>query len=224
MVRRRRRPEATRTGARAAPPGRYRDGARPDHPGRWGRRRRRHVVGGAHGPPVVPVRCPVVRRVTRWCGLDLPQRPDRLRVRLQPVLGHTQRAVARDRRERLADRERSGRGLGGNRRGAVRGRGRWHRTRHAVRRLDLGSPGSGRHRHGTGFPGKSEFPASCSDGRIIHDISDVATDPDLEWVPQGEAGTTFIANGMRDGVAIRVVIRNDEIISGSPTNTSKNSR
>ncbi|PZE39357.1 EndoU domain-containing protein [Curtobacterium sp. MCPF17_031] len=86
-----------------------------------------------------------------------------------------------------------------------------------------GSFGGG-HRQGTGFPGKSEFPASWSDGRIIHDISDVATDPDLEWVPQGKAGTTFIANGMRDGVAIRVVIRNDEIISGFPTNTSKNSQ
>ncbi|WIE63071.1 DUF6531 domain-containing protein [Curtobacterium sp. MCLR17_032] len=84
-----------------------------------------------------------------------------------------------------------------------------------------GSFGGG-HRHGTGFPGKSEFPASWSDGRIIHDISDVATDPNLEWVRQGKAGTTFIANGMRDGVAIRVVIRNDEIISGFPTNTPKN--
>lgn len=84
-----------------------------------------------------------------------------------------------------------------------------------------GSFGSG-HRHDTGFPGKSEFPASWSDGRIIQDISDVATDPDLEWVRQGKAGTTFIANGMRDGVAIRVVIRNDEIISGFPTNTPKN--
>ncbi|WP_375342249.1 EndoU domain-containing protein [Curtobacterium sp. MCJR17_055] len=114
--------------------------------------------------------------------------------------------------------------MGGHRRSAVRGRGRWHRTRHTARRLDLGSPGSGRHRHGTGFPCKSEFPASWSDGRIIHDISDVATDPDLEWVPQGEAGTTFIANGMRVGVAIRVVIRNDEIISGFLTNTSKNSQ
>jgi hypothetical protein len=59
-------------------------------------------------------------------------------------------------------------------------------------------------------------------GRIIHDISDVAAHPDLEWLPQVKAGTTFIANGMRDGVVIRVVIRNDEIISGFPTNTSEN--
>lgn len=82
----------------------------------------------------------------------------------------------------------------------------------------------GGHRHGTESPGKSESPASWSDGRFIHDTSDVATDPDLEWVPQGKTGTTFIANGMRDGVAIRVVIRNDEIISGFSMNTSKNSQ
>lgn len=81
---------------------------------------------------------------------------------------------------------------------------------------------SGGHRYGTGFPGKSEFPASWSDDRIIHEISDVATDPSLEWKPQGKSGTTFVVNGERDGVALRVIIRNDEIITGFPTNTARN--
>ena len=39
-----------------------------------------------------------------------------------------------------------------------------------------GSFGGG-HSAGTGFPGKSEFPASWSNAQVMHNISDVATDP-----------------------------------------------
>ena len=35
----------------------------------------------------------------------------------------------------------------------------------------------GGHRAGTGFPNESEFPASWSDDKIIHEIPDVSTDP-----------------------------------------------
>lgn len=42
---------------------------------------------------------------------------------------------------------------------------------------------SGGHRAGTGFPTKSEFPASWSDDQIMHHIADIATDPTLKWRP-----------------------------------------
>jgi hypothetical protein len=79
-----------------------------------------------------------------------------------------------------------------------------------------GSFGGG-HRAGTGFPKKSEFPSSWSDARIMHYVSDVATDP-------GSARTLggTIVEGSRGGIDIRVVLRNDEIWTAFPTNVTPN--
>jgi hypothetical protein len=76
---------------------------------------------------------------------------------------------------------------------------------------------SGGHRPGTGFPGKSEFPSGWSDGRILHEISDVATDPAATRIVQG---SRTVVTGSRGGVDIRVVIDNTtgEIVTGYPTN------
>jgi hypothetical protein len=76
---------------------------------------------------------------------------------------------------------------------------------------------SGGHRPGTGFPGKSEFPSGWSDGRILHEISDIATDPSATRIVQG---SRTVVTGTRDGVDIRVVIDNTtgEIVTGYPTN------
>jgi Bacterial EndoU nuclease len=76
---------------------------------------------------------------------------------------------------------------------------------------------SGGHRPGTGFPGKSEFPPGWSDGRILHEISDVATDPAATRIVQG---SRTVVTGSRGGVDIRVVIDNTtgEIVTGYPTN------
>lgn len=79
----------------------------------------------------------------------------------------------------------------------------------------------GGHRPGTGFPNKSEFPAGWSDGRIMHEISDVATDPRIPW-RAGDGPTDFWANGTRRGVDIEVLIRNGEIWTGYPTNLPRN--
>jgi len=49
--------------------------------------------------------------------------------------------------------------------------------------LDGDATGGG-HRAGTGNPGKSEFPAGWSDDKIIHEISDVATDPSAVRHPE----------------------------------------
>ncbi len=88
--------------------------------------------------------------------------------------------------------------------------------------LDGDATGGG-HRAGTGRPGKSEFPAGRSDDSIIHDISDIATDPTLKSIP-GRGGRT-ITDGTRNGVDIRVIQGpNGEIITGFPTNTLRNPR
>lgn len=78
----------------------------------------------------------------------------------------------------------------------------------------------GGHRGGTSFPGKSEFPVGWSDEKIMHQISDVATDPH-SIVRPGRGGDIFV-QGTRDGVDIEVLIRNGQIWTGYPTNVPKN--
>ncbi len=88
--------------------------------------------------------------------------------------------------------------------------------------LDGDRTGGG-HRPGTGQPGKSEFPAGRSDDSIMHDISDIATDPTLRS-RAGRGGRT-ITDGTRNGVDIRVIQeRNGDIVTGFPTNTPRNPR
>ena len=78
----------------------------------------------------------------------------------------------------------------------------------------------GGHRAGTGKPGKSEFPKEWSDDKIIHEVSDVATDPASVRVP-GRWGSTK-ATGVRDGVEIETLDNGSRINSGYPTNLPKN--
>ena len=88
--------------------------------------------------------------------------------------------------------------------------------------LDGNATGGG-HRPGTGIPGKSEFPAGWSDDRIMHNISDIATDPTLRS-KLGRGGRT-ITEGTRDGIDIRVIQeRNGDIVTGFPTNVPRNPR
>lgn len=88
---------------------------------------------------------------------------------------------------------------------------------------DVRSDGSfgGGHRPGTGFPDKSEFPAGWSDDRIMHEISDVATDPSISWRP-GRGSSDWFVNGTRGNIDIEVLIRNGEIWTGYPTNVLRN--
>ena len=58
------------------------------------------------------------------------------------------------------------------------------------------------HRFGAGKPGKTEFPAGWSDQKILHEVSDVATDPNsIRGV--GKWGGEW-AEGVRDGITIHV--------------------
>src|SRR5262249_49325470 len=85
---------------------------------------------------------------------------------------------------------------------------------------DGGEKGGGGHRPGTGRPGKTELPESWSDEKIIHEISDVATDPALR--PEPVKGGRTKTDGFRDGVMIRVILdRNGHIITGYPVYRSR---
>ena len=67
-----------------------------------------------------------------------------------------------------------------------------------------------------GEPGNTLFPAEWSAEQILHNASDVATDPGIPWVQEtGRSGAEFTrggdpvrysAEGTRDGVPMRVII------------------
>ncbi len=96
----------------------------------------------------------------------------------------------------------------------------------AKRHILEGDAYGGGHRYGTGKPGKSEFPKSWSDEKILGEISDVATDPaaDRYILPSGRT----IVEGTRDGVRIRGVIENprigERIVTAYPINLPRNPR
>ncbi|MGL5829078.1 MAG: EndoU domain-containing protein, partial [Angustibacter sp.] len=71
-----------------------------------------------------------------------------------------------------------------------------------------------------GLPGKTPFPRGWSADRVMHEISDVATDPNSTF-KTGRGGSTIVT-GTRDGVAIRVILRNGDIVTGHPTNMPRN--
>ncbi|MGL4297723.1 MAG: EndoU domain-containing protein [Candidatus Neomicrothrix subdominans] len=83
------------------------------------------------------------------------------------------------------------------------------------------------HRYG-GEAGNTWFPKGWSDDKIMHSVSDIATDPSLTWVQQtGRAGAAFTrggapvrytVEGVRDGVKIRVVLEpgGEGIVTGFP--------
>ena len=84
--------------------------------------------------------------------------------------------------------------------------------------LDGDATGGG-HRAGTGRPGKSECPASWSDDKIMHYVSDIATDPLSRKTMQGN---DVVMVGIREGVEIRVVVRNGQIWTAYPINQPRN--
>ncbi|GIG55601.1 RHS repeat-associated core domain-containing protein [Demequina activiva] len=71
-----------------------------------------------------------------------------------------------------------------------------------------------------GLPGKTPFPKGWSGDRVMHEISDVATDP--RSIFRKGRGNSTIVTGTRDGVDIRVILRNGDIVTGFPTNLPMN--
>lgn len=83
--------------------------------------------------------------------------------------------------------------------------------------LDGDADGGGGHRHGTGNPGKTEFPASWDDKKIIDTLVDVARRPDQPPKHQ-EWNDRCVARGTRDDVEVVVVVARDgRIWTGWPT-------
>jgi hypothetical protein len=83
--------------------------------------------------------------------------------------------------------------------------------------LDGEADGSGGHRHGTGNPGKTEFPASWNDEKIIDALLDVARRPDHP-PRQQERNDRWVTRGTRDDVEVVAVIAPDgRIWTGWPT-------
>jgi len=81
--------------------------------------------------------------------------------------------------------------------------------------LDGDSTGGG-HRHGTGKPGKTEFPAGWNDEKITNALLDVARRPDQQPGHQ-KWNDRWVARGTRDDVEVVVVISGDgRIWSGWP--------
>lgn len=73
--------------------------------------------------------------------------------------------------------------------------------------LDGEPDGGGGHRHGTGKPGKTEFPASWDDAKVIDMILDVARRPDLP--PQQQKNGRLMVRGTREDVEIVVITKRD---------------
>ncbi len=82
------------------------------------------------------------------------------------------------------------------------------------------------HRPGAGKPDKTEFPSHWDDERIIHQISDIATDPSLVRQVDNR-GTPYVV-GTRDGIEIQVNFFPDDnakagqITTGYPINVPAN--
>ncbi len=81
--------------------------------------------------------------------------------------------------------------------------------------LDGDAYGGG-HRHGTGKPGKTEFPASWSDEKIIDTLLDVARRPDR--VPQRQdRNGHWVTRGTRDDMDVVAIVAGDgRVWSGWP--------
>jgi Bacterial EndoU nuclease len=85
----------------------------------------------------------------------------------------------------------------------------------AVHILDGDATGGG-HRHGTGKPGKTEFPAAWDDAKVLSTIQDVAQAPDQQPVHQ-TWNDRWLTRGTQDGVEIVAVVSSDgRVLSGWP--------
>jgi Bacterial EndoU nuclease len=83
------------------------------------------------------------------------------------------------------------------------------RTTHILDGDETG--GGGGHRHGVGKPGKTEFPASWDDKKIVDTIVDVARRPDSTPEHQ-QWNDRWVCSGIRDSVEVSVIVlRSGEI-------------
>jgi Bacterial EndoU nuclease len=83
-----------------------------------------------------------------------------------------------------------------------------------------GEPGGGGHRHGIGKSGKTEFPASWDDKKIMGNVLDIARRPDSTPVHQ-DWNDRWICTGTRDSVEVSVIVlRSGEVWTAWPEDGS----
>ncbi len=88
------------------------------------------------------------------------------------------------------------------------------RTTHILDGDEKGSGGG--HRHGVGKPGKTEFPASWDDEKIVANVLDVARKPDKPPTHQ-DSNDSWLCTGTRDAVDVWAVVeRSGDILTGWP--------
>lgn len=90
----------------------------------------------------------------------------------------------------------------------------------------------GGHGAGRNIPGKSEFPSSWSDEKIIQNVKDVIRDPNSEWtlanekikIPKPSGYVRWKVKGTRDGIDIEVIVLplGEGIITAYPRNVLPN--
>ncbi|AEH48342.1 pre-toxin TG domain-containing protein [Parageobacillus thermoglucosidasius] len=71
---------------------------------------------------------------------------------------------------------------------------------------------------GTGNPNKTLFPKNWSAERVMHNVSDIATDPTLKW-KRGRVVKSvqrYEVIGIRDGIKIKVITDGKDIITAFP--------
>jgi len=71
--------------------------------------------------------------------------------------------------------------------------------------------GRGGHLHGTGIPGKTEFPEGWDGDRITRLVQDVARNPD--WPPKARKNGTWQCKGVRDKVEIVAYVGPDGAVT-----------
>ncbi|WP_307476592.1 EndoU domain-containing protein [Cytobacillus purgationiresistens] len=71
---------------------------------------------------------------------------------------------------------------------------------------------------GTGDPKKTLFPKNWNADRVMHNVSDIATDPKLNWnkgrIVKGIQ--RYEVTGIRDGINIKVITDGRDIITAFP--------
>ena len=79
-----------------------------------------------------------------------------------------------------------------------------------------GIEGGGGHRHGVGKPGKTEFPATWDDEKIMGNVLDIARRPDSTPVLQ-HWNDRWVCSGTRDSVEVSIIVlRSGEVWTAWP--------
>ena len=189
----------------------------------------KHLRGGPRDADVAPGRTSrpnrgAVRSTTRYCAPRTASQFRRVTISArQPRNERTRQATRGRTRRQRNGRTRLGRetdgsfwlGHGGRREASAVGRYPHHPRTHRPYTRRRRSTGGG-HRHGTGKPGKTEFPAAWKDEKIIDNVLDVARKPDTPPVRQ-DRNDTWLCAGTRANVEVSAVVaRSGEIVTGWP--------